>query len=263
VLGLPYQNAELTVDRESILRATTPNMIDLNEVAIGVDNGVVKHYVMMTPAGVFRYGETKSWDVIEGFLSQYPNSKMVIDANPYPDIPTKLTKKYRGRVWVNYYEQDKTNLATVRWDEGDNFGVVKTDRTKIFDQVAGEINRRDMVFVMRPSEMETYISHWAPMYRTITVNARQQQRGIWLTQENRPDHLAHATIYARVALYKASSGFAGGLMPQGHVLNSPAYKAMTVPGVQSIPGKEEIQAMVDPLEEAGLTDSLANRRTVQ
>lgn len=251
VLGLPYQNAELTVNREVILRATTPNVIQLDEVAIGVDNGVVKNWVMMTAQGVFNYGKTESWDVIEAFLTQFPNSKMVIDANPYPDIPSKLAKKYLGRVWINYYEQDKTNLATIRWDEGDNWGVVKTDRTKIFDQVAGEINRRDLIFVMRPQQMEDYIAQWAPMYRTIEINARQQKRGVWLTQENRADHYAHATIYARVALYKASTGFTGGLMPNNSaMLHTAEFKGYFTPSVESVPGMQAVVAMVDPKEEA-------------
>lgn len=259
VLGLPYQNAELTVNREVILRATTPNVIQLNEVAIGVDNGVIKHWVMMTPQGIFDYGQTESWDDIEAFLTQFPNSKMVIDANPYPDIPTKLAEKYPGRVWINYYEQDKTGLATIRWLTGEDDGVVKVDRTKIFDQVAGEFNRRDLISVMRHQQMEGYIGHWAPMYRTIEVNAKQQKKGVWLTQENRADHWAHATIYSRVALYQASTGFTGGLMPNNAaLLHTAEYKGYFTPGVQSIPGVEEIAAMVDPKEEAE-TAGVTNR----
>ncbi len=247
VLGKPYQNADLLVDREAILRATTPSTIILDEVAIGVDNGVVKHYVMMCRGKIFRYGETKSWEEIEGFLAQYPNSKMVIDSNPYPDMPSKLAKKYPGRVWAHWYIEDKKNIGTINWLEGENFGGVQSDRTKIFDQVAGEIVRRDLIYVMRPMEMETYISHWTPMYRTIIVNAKQQKKGAWLTQENKPDHLAHATIYARVASYKAATGVSGGVTPG---MGKKIMKGMTTPGVQNIPGKQEIAAVVDPLEEA-------------
>lgn len=254
VLGKPYQDATLLVDREAIMRATTPQVITLDEVSIGVDNGNIKHYVMMTARGVFRYGETRSWEEIEGFLTQYPNSKMVIDSNPFPDMPSKLAKKYPGRVWAHWYVEDKKNVATINWLEGDRFGGVESDRTKIFDQVAREIVRKDLVFVMRKMEMETYISHWTPMYRTITVNARQQKRGVWLTQENKPDHLAHATIYARIGLYKASSGFAGGLLPQGAgVLSSPEWEAMTVPGVQSTmteDGRPAVVPMLNPEDEA-------------
>lgn len=251
VLGKAYQNADLAVNRETILRATSPGVISTLEVAIGVDNGVVRHFVCMTAEGVFRYGETKDTNDIERLLLQYPNSKMVIDANPYPDWAVKLVKKYPGRVFVHYYVQDKKNIGTIQWGEGEDRGVVQSDRTKILDQVAGEIVRRDLCFVMKHSEMETYISHWAPLYRTIEVNAKQQKRGIWLTQENRPDHLAHATVYARVALYKVATGFAGGIIPN-HLRTTKAYREMTVPGV-STDGTGRVKAMVDPLEAAEAT----------
>lgn len=246
VLGKPYQNADLLVDRGAILRATSPQVITMDEVAIGVDNGNIKHFVMMTPRGVFRYGETESVEEIEAFLTQYPNSKMVIDSNPFPEWPAKLAKKYPGRVWVHWYIEDKKNVATINWLEGDRFGGVESDRTKIIDQVAREIVRKELVFVMRKMELEKYIAHWTPMYRTITVNARQQKKGVWLTQEGKPDHWAHATIYARIALYKASSGFAGGIAPRtGGDLDD--YR---VASVESVPGRAAVYAMVNPEEEA-------------
>lgn len=210
VLGKAYTPTDLLVDRAAIIRANSPSNIVKTNVAIGVDNGIVKHWVAGTPEGVFAYGKTESWNDIEKLLLMY-NATMVIDANPYPITPKLLVEKYHGRVFVNYYQQDTKNLGIVRWGASKEAGVVKADRTKILDLVAQEIAETKLLFRQPPSQLEEYIYHWANMYRTVIENDRGIARGVWITQENRPDHLAHATVYMRIALSKII-GRSGGPM---------------------------------------------------
>lgn len=199
VLGKAYTPTDLLVDRQAILRACSPGVIAKKTVAIGVDNGIVKHWVACTPDGVFAYGKTEDWGDIERLLLMY-NATMVIDANPYPITPKQLVEKYPGRVFINYYQQDTKNLGIVRWGENKEFGVVKDDRTKIFDLVAQEISEAKLLFKQSPTKLEEYIYHWSNMYRTVQENDKGFARGVWLTQTGRPDHFAHATIYMRIAL---------------------------------------------------------------
>jgi hypothetical protein len=201
VLGKAYTPTDLIVNRESILRATSPSTVPKTQVAIGVDNGIVKHWVAATPQGVFDYGKTESWEEIEKLLLMY-NAVMVIDANPYPNTPKQLVEKYKGKVFINYYVRDSKNLGIVRWGENKDFGVVRSDRTKIFDLVAGEIAEGRQMFRMTPYQLEGYINHWTNMYRTVETDANGMQRGVWITQESKPDHWAHAHIYMRIALSK-------------------------------------------------------------
>lgn len=206
VLGKPYIEADILVDREALLQATTPQTLAKHDVVMGTDNGIEKHYVIGTPNGVFRYGKTESWEELEELFLMYNMKAWVIDANPYPTVPKKLTEKYPGKVFINYYVQDRKSAGIVRWGLKKEAGVVQSDRTKIFDFVAQEIRNKDIQFAMKVSEMEGMIEHWTNMYRVIEEDTNGMQKSKWMTKENRPDHWAHATIYWRTALAKVISG---------------------------------------------------------
>jgi hypothetical protein len=202
VLGLAYTEAEMVVDRQSIIRACRPGKERAVNVCIGVDNGVTKHYVIGTPAGIMGYGKTESWDDIENLFLRH-NAIMVIDANPYPNMPKKLMKKYQGRVFINYYSLDSKTADFVEWKTGKDFGVIRDDRTRIIDLVASEINSQTINYIMTPTQLEEYIMHWSNMYRGVETNSAGIAKGVWLTKEGKPDHYAHATVYYRLALERA------------------------------------------------------------
>lgn len=206
VLGKAYTPTDLIVNRETILRSTKPLIIPKTNVAIGVDNGVTKHWVAATPQGVFAYGKTNDWKDIEKLHLMY-NAVMVIDAMPDFTIPKRLVEKYKGKIFINYYKQDTKNLGTVRWGEKKDFGVVYSDRTKIMDMVATEITEQKILFRQKPHEMNDYISHWENTFRTLEVDDKGAEKGDWVSQG--PDHLAHATIYMRVALSRILGGTIG------------------------------------------------------
>ncbi len=205
VLGKAFTPTDLIVNREIILRNCAPGVVAKSQVAIGVDNGVMKHWVAATPQGIFDYGKTEDWDEIERLIRMY-NPIMVIDANPYPNIPKKLTEKYKGRVFINYYKRDTKNLGIVRWGDNKDWGVVLSDRTKLLDLVAGEIVGGTMLYRMTGMRLEEYIQHWGNIYRTVEVDANGNERGVWVVQENKPDHYVHAHAYMRIALGKLLGG---------------------------------------------------------
>jgi hypothetical protein len=208
VLGLPYIEADIFVNRDVIMQAVSPQLLAKNNVCIGVDNGVDKHYVIGTPNGIFKYGKTQSWEEIENLLLMY-NAIMVIDANPYPNVPKRLVNKYPGRVFINYYVQDRKNLGIIRFKDKEDRGVVNSDRTKLMDNVANRIVSRDVQYALRPSEMEEYVYHWENTYRVVEEDGQGVKKGKWLHKEGKPDHYVHATMYYAIALEKALSGGQG------------------------------------------------------
>lgn len=202
VLGLPYIEADILIDRAALLNATAPQKLAMRDVVMGTDNGVEKHWVIGTPNGVTKYGKTESWEELEQMFLMYDMKAWVIDANPYPTEPRRLAKKYPGRVFLNYYVQDRNNMGIIRWGHGDDAAIVQSDRTKILDYVAMQIRNTDLIFAMNVSEMEGMIEHWMNMYRIIEENNAGIPKSKWVTKENRPDHWAHALVYFRIALNK-------------------------------------------------------------
>ena len=208
-LGLPYVSKDTAMTREAILKCISPGHNPRTNVAMGVDNGVKKHYVVGNRYGIFEVGITDSWDEIEEIRNRY-GALMVIDANPYPHMPQKLAEKYPGRVFIHYYQQDKNNLGIIRWEQS----VVKSDRTKIIDHMIAEINSGDVTFNLTERQLEEYITHWLQMYRIISLTPQGILKPKWETIEGKPDHFAHATIFWRIAL-EQSLGQGGIVRPPG------------------------------------------------
>ncbi len=205
-LGKPYQVKDQSVSRGEILKNVMPGSNPRSNVAIGVDNGIVKTYVVGNKYGIFQVGETESWEEIEELRNRY-GAYMVIDANPYPAMPKKLVEKYRGKVFMHYYVQDKKQVGTIRWGDGDRRGIVESDRTKIIDAVVADFVNGDMPFTMAPQELENsgYIHHWQQMFRVVEETERGIMSPMWKHPEGKPDHFAHATVYWKVAMQKTLS----------------------------------------------------------
>lgn len=207
-LGLPYTSKDIQVTREALLKCIYPTANPMTDVAIGVDNGKTMHYVCGNKYGIFKMGETDDWQEIENLRNQY-DAYMVIDSNPYPTPPQKLSAKYPGKVFVHFYDEDSKETEVIRWLDGDKRGTVHSDRTKIIDSVVADINSQDILFNMTLTDLENneYIKHWQRMYRIIIEDSKGNRRGVWRTagQETgtkRPDHKAHATVLYKIALTK-------------------------------------------------------------
>ena len=178
--------------------------------------------------GIFDIGVTESWQEIEDLRNRY-KATMVIDALPYPNIPRKMSDKYPGKVFLHYYQQDTKKIGIIRWEDQ----VVKSDRTKVIDSVVGDFNAGDMTINMTENQLEDYIHHWEQLYRMIKLSPQGIKKPTWETNENKPDHFAHATIYWKIALQQTlglgSISTPGGVQKFGkHPVMNPD---MTVPAL--------------------------------
>ena len=206
-LGKPYQPADMSITREMIIGNLNPDQgYNKDAFCLGVDNGIVKTWVLGNIDGVIAVGETEDWNRIEELIKQY-KPLTVIDANPYPNVPFKLVKKYPGLVYANYYQEDKDNKGTYRWMTGSKAGIVHTDRTRAFDNWMGELINNEFDFYMTQTELEDigYITHCQNIYRIVKEKAGGIKKGSWEKKLGAPDHYAHATIYMNVARSRLSA----------------------------------------------------------
>ena len=201
-LGLPYVSKDVVVRREDISKCIDSNFNPKNNVAIGVDNGNWKHFVIGNRFGIFRVGKTRDWGEIENLRNFY-KAVMVIDALPYPTIPRQLVDKYQGKVFIHFYRQDQKSIGVVKWDEEGY--VAQSDRTKMIDAVVSDIHSKDILFNMPYKDLDEYVTHWENMYRVIEETAQGIMRPSWKTIEGKDDHFAHATVYWRIALEQTLS----------------------------------------------------------
>lgn len=209
ILGLPYKGSDVVVDRETIVRNIILTENSRLNVAMGVDSGVVKHYVIGNEEGIFEIGKTTDWKVIEEKKLKY-NAKTVIDLNPYPKAAKTLAEKYRGDVFCSFFLQDRKQLGTVQWGEGDKYGMVYSDRNKYLSEVIENIAEGAYHFNMVESALDEFIAHWDNMYQVIEEDSLGIPKAVWKTVDNRPDHYAFAFTYWTLAMQKM--GAKGGLL---------------------------------------------------
>lgn len=211
VLGKAYQQADMLLDREVIVRNLSPESVVEHSIAMGVDVGKAKHVVIGTPTGVIKTVTVENWEDVEYLRNKY-DATMVVDGAPEFTIPQQLTKKYPGKVFMAYYVTDKKNLGVIRWLEGVDRGVVHIDRTKAFDFIVQELTSNKFKFYSPLEDLEEFIKHWANIYRIVELNRLGVMTAKWVTVENKPDHFAHAHLYYRVALEKTFGSIGAGVV---------------------------------------------------
>jgi hypothetical protein len=199
------------------------------QVAMGIDNGILKHYVIMTPAGIIEYGKTPDWKVIQMLIDKY-DPIFVVDLNPDKNGSRELVQHSRGRGYASFYKvSDGKDMDLIEWGEGERNGMVYPNRNVIFDDLIQYIFSGKMKFFGPRFKWEEYISHWETMYRTDVLGTKEaekanqmaremgQVRSVWVSSTGM-DHFAHATLYAYVALTRVLR--AGGAVILGSTANS-------------------------------------------
>lgn len=223
VRGLPYVGSDIVVDSQTIVNniVLTQKTYTKGKVAMGVDNGDMKHYVIGDTDGIFKVGKTRDWDEIELMIQKY-EPYTIIDLNPYPNKPRELAQQYR-HVYCSFYIDQTKTLDLVEWGTRDKVNMVYPVRDLVFDDMIEYIVNGNIKFYGPKSYWEEYIKHWETMYKAKVVgNTRvnddyitapgQTVRTTWLSSTGE-DHFAHATLYYYVALSRLTQG--GGVVLTG------------------------------------------------
>lgn len=211
VLGEAYTQADLLIDRETILRALRQGKPLQRNVVMGSDIGVPHWYWLGTPDGVFKWGRAKDWDELEYLFNFYQCEAWVMDSMPEFTKVQEMIKKYPGRAFACQFNKDRPAVGIIRWQEGDKRGFVYVDRTKVIDRTVTELTSGNIPIYGNASEVEEFISHAANMYRAIETDEKGLTKIDWMTIR-KPDHLVLALVYWRVALEKVFSGLGSGVV---------------------------------------------------
>lgn len=249
VRGLPYVGSDVVIDSNTIVQniVLTDKKIIRGQVAMGVDNGDTKHYVIGDADGIFEIGKTRDWEDIEFLIKKY-DPVCVIDLNPYPNKPRELAKKYR-RVYNSFYILQSKNYELIDWGQKDKKFMVYPVRDLLFDDLISYIAQGNIKFFNPKVYWEEYISHWETMYRADMVGTRKAEeisasnpnkivQGKWVSSSGN-DHYAHATLYYYVALSKVIQG-------GGKVLNTRDPISEVARQMGGVPRTPDVQGQENP-----------------
>ena len=176
VLGQPYVGEGNKVNPEDVLQNCTSKINSQDNIVIGVDVGLVKHFVMGNNEGIFYYGKTTEWDDIEALLKRYPRSVAVFDALPDLTKPRELKQKYPGRIWLCTFGRDRKTMQFVRWGKDKELGNVVADRNRMIQLVFDELRNKKIPLQGTRDEWQEYYTHWAVMYR-VNLWEEAEQKG--------------------------------------------------------------------------------------
>jgi len=205
VLGLPYVGEGNKLTWDAFEQNFTEPDTKQEQVVIGCDSGKKKHWVAGNLSGLFDYGVTEDWTDIARLLEKYSKSILVVDGMPDITGPRWLYEKYPGRVYINFYAQDRKSMELVRFGKGNEEGQVRTDRNRLIQQVVDEFTMGRIPVQGDERKWRDYYTHWENIYRVIETNALGVQVIKW-ESANGNDHWVHASSYWRAGMVKMMHG---------------------------------------------------------
>ncbi len=203
VLGKPYIGSEVKISRQNIIDNHSLNKNDMQNVAMGVDQGNIKWYVIGNETGIFMQGSTESWDEIEKLRNRF-NATMVVDGLPDQRETKKLVEKYPFKIWRAIYKPDTDQRELVQFGSKNQPHMVYIRRDEVFDEIVDDIMQANLPIQVPMSDLTEFINHWEAMTRVVEEDSEGNQRFKWI--ETSDDHFAHATLYWWVAMKKIHKG---------------------------------------------------------
>lgn len=220
VLGKPYIGSDVKVTREKIVANLSNGVNRLQDNAMGIDQGTVKWYVIGNQQGIFKVGSTKDWGEIETLIDTY-NVKFVTDALPDQYDTKRIVSERPGRGWRAFYKPEKDQAELAKFSPEKQPHIVLIRREEMFDILANEINTGKFPIQVSIHELDDFIRHWESIVRIVETDSTDNQRFHWERIDD--DHLAHATLYWKVAMMKVQIGKASSTLPPMQAPDVPTF----------------------------------------
>ena len=204
VLGLPYEGEGNTIPRHIIQRCIldVPNSQD--NVVIGCDSGLIKHYVVGNTEGIFKVGETEKWEDIEAMLRRYPRSVAILDALPDLTAPREMREKFPGRVYLGNFTRDHKTMQICKWGTGKEEGNLSIDRHRAIQYLVDEFYKGYVTLNGRAEDFESLVKHFENIYRVKEMDSKDRPIFTW-KKKNTEDHKVMAMALWRCGMDRFSN----------------------------------------------------------
>jgi hypothetical protein len=223
VLGLPYVGGGNKLAKVHFTQNLTPDNLypDKSERAvIGIDTGKHLHYAIGTDKGLFHYdtvtptvdNHNDPWEEMYILMDRWPRMIAIVDQGGDLIGTRKFKEKYKGRVFLCSYGEDRKTEQLVRWGKSDESGSVIADRNRMIQLVVDEFTDKRIPVMGTEEDWYDYYLHWSNLTRIKEMDEKTGavKRRIWVRSGD--DHWAHATVYFRVGMTRFGS--AGGIVGQ-------------------------------------------------
>lgn len=197
VIGLPWVNAEDRLSADQVLACCGSHGIEASGTGavMGVDIGA-PHWAVIADRDrrVLWCGEVFGIGDLDRLMARFEVARCVVDLLPEQELVRAFAARWPGRVYLcSYAEHQRGGPA---WREDTQ--MVAVNRTEAIDAVVRGVREQRWVFP-RADLCGTLVRHLTALARTVEEDRETgSRRMIWV--RTGPDHLAHAMVYADLAI---------------------------------------------------------------
>lgn len=207
-LGLPFVAKGDQLDDE-ILNACPRGdhmpSVHIGPCAMGVDVGKGLHvrisYYLSDGRKIPMYiGCVEHFEQLDQLMIRYNVQSCVVDMFPETREAKKFQARHRSKVWLAEYQlKDPTKIYD--FDDSHPEGPrVNINRTMALDETFARFIERRIILPPNAREIPDYYDHLKAQVR---VKKKNEKTGnyeyVYVQQENKPDHYAHAELYEEIA----------------------------------------------------------------
>jgi hypothetical protein len=128
---------------------------------MGVDTGRQLHVVISRWENDIRrvvyLGVLQEFGQLDDLMERFQVHRCVIDAMPETHITRAFANRFRGQVWLNYFNENQR--GSYRWDEADY--IVQENRTEALDASRKVIRDGKVILPARSPLIDEFASHLA------------------------------------------------------------------------------------------------------
>jgi hypothetical protein len=218
-IGVPYVEAENRLSVQEVLALCGVEGIaseDRGPCYMGVDQGKDLHVVIgkRHPDKVGRIihlGVYRDWEELDRLMRNFHVSRCVVDALPETRNARAFAERFRGRIYLNYYnEHQKGHYA---WNEKEL--IVSCNRTESLDASHREIMDQAIILPKDCEITQTFTEHLHNVAKKLEEDEETGSKR-YVYVKLGPDHFRHAQSYEVMARQAKNRPLFPGFDPDRH-----------------------------------------------
>ena len=127
---------------------------------------------------------------------------MVIDSGGDLIASREMRERYKNRVFLAYYRQDRKNDELFSWNDTEL--SVTIDRNRAIQLIIDEFTDRRIPIYGNETDWYDYWVHWSHIYRVTEEDQLGQPKSKWMRSDR--DDWVHATVYWRTGMDRFMQG---------------------------------------------------------
>ena len=210
-LGLPYVNAEERLTTGQVYSRCGPFVMgnsDPGPCSFGLDVGKICHLLIGKRVGKKQFELVKAarlpgdgdWSEISKMIMRFNCKSGVIDIRPYEAAARRFQKEHAMRIFLCEYSEN----TTVGRSFNLNTGIVKVNRTEIFDDTHNLIAEDGLITLPRKDtpEIKIFAKQVCDPAKTLETNKKTRQSVYRYLGSD--DHYRNALNYLLLAMEKSA-----------------------------------------------------------